>query len=92
VKGWGLAKWAQPILNVVFDGVSDVVDYQMKELLPPAKDGSKRYYRFQTKLDKGSEYLDDASSTNIRILKLLAEDMIRYHNDTLKTLCEQLAK
>lgn len=92
VKGWGLAKWAQPILNVVFDGVSDVVDYQMKELLTPAKDGSKRYYRFQTKLDKGSEYLDDASSTNIRILKLLAEDMIRYNNDTLKTLCEQLVK
>jgi hypothetical protein len=23
VRGWGLALWAQPILNVVFDGVAD---------------------------------------------------------------------
>src|SRR5829696_4690510 len=34
VKGWGLALWAQPILNVVFDGVADTVDYQLRELLP----------------------------------------------------------
>ena len=26
-KGWGLAKWAQPVLDVVFDGVSDTVNY-----------------------------------------------------------------
>src|SRR5262249_33636810 len=26
-KRWGLALWAKPILNVVFDGVSDTVDH-----------------------------------------------------------------
>ena len=83
---------AQPILNVVFDGVSDVVDYQMKALLPPTPDGTKRYYRFQAKLDKGSEDLDNASTSNIRVLKLLAEDLIRDNNDTLTLLCEQLVK
>jgi len=92
VKGWGLAQWAQPILNVVFDGVSDVVDYQMKTLLPPAPDGTKRYYRFQAKLDKGSEDLDNANPANIRVLKLLAEDVIHGNSDTLTLLCEQLVK
>ena len=92
VKGWGLAQWAQPILNVVFDGVSDVVDYQMKTLLPPAPDGTKRYYRFQAKLDKGSEDLDNANPANVRVLKLLAEDVIHGNSDTLTLLCEQLVK
>ena len=30
-KDWGLAKWAQPIMGVVFDGVSDAVDYQLRD-------------------------------------------------------------
>ncbi len=52
VKGWGLALWAQPILNVVFDGVADTVDYQLRELLASEGD-DRRYYRFQTVLDIG---------------------------------------
>jgi hypothetical protein len=33
VRGWGLVLWAQPLLNVVFDGVADTVDYQLREFL-----------------------------------------------------------
>lgn len=33
-KDWGLAEWARPLLNVVFDGVSDSVNYQLIQLLP----------------------------------------------------------
>jgi patatin-like phospholipase/acyl hydrolase len=33
--GWGLLGWARPIIDVVFDGVSDTVDFQLRELLPP---------------------------------------------------------
>jgi hypothetical protein len=50
-KNWGLALWAKPILNVVFDGVSDTVDHQMKILCRDSEDGDPRYYRFQTELD-----------------------------------------
>ncbi len=86
VKGWGLTQWAQPILSVVFDGVSDTVDYQLKLLLQP----NKQYYRFQTNLNVGNDDMDDASQTNIRILKLLAEDVIRDNGEILKNLCKQL--
>lgn len=89
-RGWGLARWAQPILSVIFDGVNDTVDYQLKQLLPPAKDGTNRYYRFQTRLDEGNDDMDDASRTNIRVLKLLAEAIIRDNGDTLKILCDQV--
>jgi hypothetical protein len=88
-KGWGLALWAQPILNVVFDGVSDTVDFQLRELLLP-EDGPRRYYRFQTELDIGKDDMDDASSTNIYALKTKAQELISRSDNDLDALCAQL--
>ena len=87
VKDWGLIEWAQPILNVVFDGVSDTVDYQLRQLLAP-----ERYYRFQVRLDDGNDDMDDASRTNTRALKLLAQEMIHKSKNDLEQLCELLVE
>ena len=85
--GWGLAGWARPILDVVFDGVSGTVDHQMGELLRRKKDGKRRYWRFQRRLDAGNDDMDDASRTNVRALKLLAESIVRDNDDALDDLC-----
>jgi patatin-like phospholipase/acyl hydrolase len=90
VKGWGLALWAQPILNVVFDGVSDTVDYQLAEILSTVEGDARRYYRFQTVLDIGKDDMDDASATNIHALKEKAQDIIDKNDASLETLCAQL--
>lgn len=90
-KDWGIALWAQPILDVVFDGVSDTVDYQMRELLPE-KDGERRYYRFQQRLEEGNDDLDDASPANIRALKLMAQEIVANNEAELDTLCGQLTR
>jgi hypothetical protein len=90
--GWGLAGWARPILDVVFDGVSDTVDHQMGELLRRKKDGKRRYWRFQRRLDVGNDDMDDASRTNVRALKLLAESIVRDNADALDDLCARLAE
>jgi len=72
VKDWGLVEWARPILDVVFDGVSDTVDYQLDQLL-----GTGRYWRLQVALDGGaSDDLDDASPENLRLLKLKGEELV----------------
>ena len=89
VKGWGLALWAQPILNVVFDGVADTVDYQLRELLVSESD-NRRYYRFQTVLDIGKDDMDDASRTNIAALKTKAQEIISKNDAVLDALCAQL--
>ena len=89
VKGWGLALWAQPILNVVFDGVADTVDYQLRELLASEGD-DRRYYRFQTVLDIGKDDMDDASRTNIAALKTKAREIISENDAALETLCGKL--
>jgi len=71
IEDWGLVEWARPILDVVFDGVSDAVDYQLQHALDP-----ERYWRLQVELDRASDDLDDASERNLRDLRSQAEALI----------------
>jgi patatin-like phospholipase/acyl hydrolase len=86
---WGLIRWAQPLFNILMQGVSETVSYQMQQLLPN-KDGKRRYYRFQTPLHEGNDDMDDAGKTNLRVLQLLGEDMIDANMDALTQLCDDL--
>jgi patatin-like phospholipase/acyl hydrolase len=90
-KGWGLAKWAQPILNVVFDGVCDTVDYQVRSILKPLA-GLERYHRIQTELTHGNDEMDDASQTNLRMLRMVAEDLIRANDRKLDEWADRLTR
>ena len=90
VKDWGAARWAQPAFALMCDGICDVVDHQLQQLLPETPDGQRQYYRFQARLDVGNDDMDDASNTNIRVLKLLAEDMLQANRAVLRTLSDRL--
>jgi patatin-like phospholipase/acyl hydrolase len=89
-RDWGLLGWARPILDVVFDGVSDTVDYQVKQLCE-SKEGVRRYHRFQATLDIGKDDMDDASATNIHALKLVGQGLVEKRGSDLDELCESLA-
>ena len=78
VKDWGVAQWARPILDVVFDGVSDAVDYQLRHAL-----GEGRYWRLQIELHGASDDLDDASASNIAALRSRAKDLISEQEKTI---------
>lgn len=90
VKDWGAARWAQPAFALMCDGICDVVDHQLQQLLPETEDGLRQYYRFQARLDVGNDDMDDASNTNIRVLKLLAEDMLQANRAVLRNLADKL--
>ncbi len=86
VKDWGILQWAKPALDIVFDGVSDTIDYQLSQLLP-----ADRYYRFQVSLDiLGSDDMDDTSEQNLHELKAVAEALLSRERHKLDRLCEQL--
>ena len=70
VKGWGLLEWAKPVLDMVFDGVADTVDFEATTL------SRGRYRRFQAELRYASDALDDASEANLRRLEGDAERLI----------------
>jgi predicted acylesterase/phospholipase RssA len=90
VKDWGAARWAQPAFALMCDGICDVVDHQLQQLLPETGEGQRQYYRFQARLDVGNDDMDDASNTNIRVLKLLAEDMLQANRAVLRSLADRL--
>jgi Patatin len=91
IKHWGV-RWAQPILDVVFDGASDTVDYQLRQLLRPAKDGTDRYCRFQVRLERDNDHMDTINPGHIHLYKLLAEKMIEERDEDLNRLCKQLIR
>jgi uncharacterized protein len=91
-KDWGVVRWAIPVLDVVFDGVSRTVDYQMRKLLGHDEEHAQRYYRFQTTLDGHSHRLDDTSPESITALKALAYDLIERESPELEKLCDELTK
>ncbi|HYL73054.1 MAG TPA: CBASS cGAMP-activated phospholipase [Bryobacteraceae bacterium] len=82
---WGTVRWAKPLLDVVFDGVSSTVDYQLRQLLPV-----QHYYRFQVALNGHNHGLDNASADNIKSLTLLAKRLIKREEIALDKLCDAL--
>lgn len=67
---WGALEWAIPIIDVLFDGNTDSVDYIARHLVG---DG---YFRLQTELVIGLDDLDDVSATNVAALEILAKDYL----------------
>jgi uncharacterized protein len=91
IKDWGLREWIwphTPILSVMFDGMSDSVDYQLNQVLD-----ERLYFRFQPKLDLAKDDLDDASPENLRALKLQATRLLADPDDAARfeRMCELLA-
>jgi patatin-like phospholipase/acyl hydrolase len=84
-RRWGELAWARPLIDVVFDGMSDVVDYQLSQLLP-----ADRYYRLQVELAARDE-LDDASPSNLRALQDDARRLLAAEHARIDALCAALA-
>lgn len=89
-KDWGLVNWVRPLINILMQGVTATVDYQMQQMLPKTAAGEQRYYRFQAQLVEGSDDMDDVSRTNIRVLKLIAEEMIHQNSAAFDQMCAAL--
>ena len=65
-REWGALEWAVPIIDVLFDGNTDSVDYIARHIVG---DG---YFRMQAELMPGLDDLDDVTETNIAGLEAMA--------------------
>jgi predicted acylesterase/phospholipase RssA len=83
-KRWGELGWARPIIDVVFDGVSDTVEFQLGQLL------GSRYVRLQAKLTLARPALDDASPANLRNLRRQGEELVAASGDEIERICRLL--
>ncbi len=91
-KDWGLLGWARPILYVVFDGVSDTVNYQLEQEF-----SARDYFRFQIELggdpndeNAPNDDMDDATPENIQKLERVAWELLSKERPALDRLINQL--
>jgi len=90
-KGWGVAGWARPVLDVIFDGVADTVDYQLRQLLPPGPGEVPRYHRFQTDLNADLCEMDDTSPGHLEGLQYAAAGILERQAAEVAALAKRLA-
>jgi hypothetical protein len=90
VRGWGRLQWAQPILDVVFDGIADTSEWELRRLCRSSDDGNPSYHRLQSPLRTAAHALDDASADNVARLLADAETLIDEEQDTLTAICDAI--
>jgi uncharacterized protein len=90
-KDWGTLRWARPFIDVAYDGASDTVDTQMRQLMHVVK-RPYFYYRFQPILNEGMSALDDTSQRNMVELTRRAESIFDDPEklQKIEKLCELL--
>jgi uncharacterized protein len=83
-RGWGKIGWVRPLIDIMFDGVSDTVEFELGQLL------GERYVRLQTPLSGASGAMDDASADNLHRLRQLGEELVAKNQTQLDRLCALL--
>jgi len=91
-KNWGKLGWVGPVLDIMFDGVSDTVDYQLKMLFNSAG-VPKQYLRLQVDLGEHPEVdsaMDNASKENMRALEKVGKTLAATHDAELQAFASFL--
>ncbi|MBW4592859.1 MAG: patatin-like phospholipase family protein [Brasilonema angustatum HA4187-MV1] len=91
VKNWGLLQWGRPLLNMVFDGGSEVVAGELERLFESNNKETQTYYRFQTFLTGELEEIDNTKPENIRKLQVIARKLITEKSQQIDELCSILS-
>ena len=87
MKGWSALNWITgPLLPYFFGGNSSTVEYQLQQLLP-----EDCYYRFQVKLPKELDAMDNADPENVKALQHYAlANIEKDWSKQLENLCNLL--
>jgi patatin-like phospholipase/acyl hydrolase len=86
-KNWGKIDWALPVLDVIFDGMNDAVDYHLTQIL------GDNYFRFQNIFtDKNYDMnLAPRTEDEIRFIMEEAANFLLLKNDEIDRVCEALS-
>jgi patatin-like phospholipase/acyl hydrolase len=85
VRGWGQVEWARPLVDVVFDGLAQTVEFELGQLLGP-----ERYVRLQIELTEASDDLDDAGDRNLEALRREGSRLVEERGADLERVAQAL--
>lgn len=89
-KDWGMIQWVKPLIDIMMSGVSEVVDYQLRQIFE-AIGAHGQYVRINTELpiDVSTE-MDDASPKNLMALKELGTYTAQNFDTQLDAIVDML--
>lgn len=83
-KDWGMMGWIRPLISIMMSGVSEVVDYQLKQIYSAVK-APNQYLRINTEFPiTVNPEMDDASIENIAALKELGTETAQKFDDQIE--------
>ena len=88
-KGWGVIRWAIPVIDMLQSSSAEVVSYQVDKLFD-SEGCNERYIRIVPELYNVTHKMDDTSSKNIANMKSAAEKYIAAHDKQLDEIVKQL--
>ena len=94
VEDWGMVEWVLPLIDILMEGVSESVHYQMSQLLPPYNDAAAtpRYIRLNIQLDPEHAEMDDPSDENTARLSDYGDRIVhsKANKKALNQVCDLL--
>lgn len=91
-KEWGTAQWLVPLLDVMFDGVAETVDYQLQHIFMVNSSEKNIYTRIMVPVPPSFITFDDANEGSIRMLKGYTSEFITSNPALFETIAKQLTK
>lgn len=93
IRRWGV-QWLLPIIDILMQGVSESVHYQMQHLLPPYRDADQithpRYYRFNIEIDPEYSEMSDVSDKTRQRLVDYGREMVDQYSEEIDRVCNLL--
>jgi uncharacterized protein len=91
-KNWGMISWIKPLINIMMSGVSEVVDYELKQMFSAVK-APNQYLRINTEFPINiNPNMDDASQENLNALKELGTETAQIADSQLDKFVNLLIK
>ncbi len=88
VRDWSMIEWIKPLLSIMMSGVSEVVDYQLRQIYSSVK-APNQYLRIDTYIPKNvNPAMDDATEVNRNALKELGTETAQDNNSKLNKFVE----
>lgn len=89
VKGYGMAQWIQPVIDIMMSGNSETVSYQLGKLFEAGgnKDG---YVRIEPGLYNAVSAMDNASTENMNALREAGLNYVSEHDAVIEKVIDNL--
>lgn len=88
-KNWGALGWIRPLIDILMSGVSETVDYQLKQIFDSV-DKHDNYLRIDEHLTIASEKMDDTSPENLAALQQEGRNAAEKYDKELTAFVEKL--